>query len=467
MKKILLFAIMFICISSIHGSGIYIEPYLQNPGKNTMTILWWTNEKCAKNFVEYSSGKNILKAKASNEYVPSMKKYLHEANLSNLTLDTLYKYKVYSDEGVSSQYTFRTAVAADKDFSFAIIGDGRTDNNKVIKRHRRIVKQAGKCDIIFGIGDMVHEGSTRHWLRFLRQVITASDSANPGSTVASTTPLLMAVGNHEIYIRNKEEYAPGKFEGGGYSGGGLHTSMTRFKACVANPPNNSKNSDWEERYYAVNYGSASFIVLDNNNADVDEYDNHNLLNDKDAPSWAPGSEQYRWLIRQLKKARRDSVFTFVLFHPSPYSRGFHGVPHAKSDTQRGYELRVLDPIFRKYGVDAVFSSHDHIVEHCLTGPKGFYRKMDVADPKNLNYIVMGNSGHSSRHAKKGWEKWMTIPGSAKALYTKWFYTWSGNNSLASFLEVKIKNNNDGTFTAIFEIVRSDGKRFNKFSIKRK
>lgn len=447
-------------------NGIYIEPYLQNPGRNTMTILWWTNEKCAENFVEYGSGKTLQKSKASNEYVPSMKKYLHEAHLTKLTSAALYKYRVRSDAYASKQYTFRTATAADKDFSVAILGDGRTDNDKVIKRHRRVLEQAGKCDIIFEIGDMVYDGSAKHWLRLFRQVLTASDPANPGSTVASNKPYLMAVGNHEIYMREKEEYAPKKFEGS-YSGGGLHTSMARFKAFAANPANNSKNNHWEERYYAFKYGAATFIVLDTNNTADDKYDNHDLLGDADTPSWHLGSEQYKWLIKQLKKAHGQSVFTFVLFHPSPYSRGVHGTAFAKIDSQRGYELRMLDPVFREYGVDAVISSHDHHVEHCLTGPRGFYKKMDVADPKNLNYIGMGNSGQSSRKAKKGWEKWMTIPGSGgKAFYTKWYYKWGGDNSLASFVEIQIKNNNDGTFTAVFEIVRSDGKRFNKFSIKR-
>ena len=85
-------------------------------------------------------------------------------------------------------------------------------------------------------------------------------------------------------------------------------------------------------------------------------------------------------------------------HPSPYCRGVHGAP---DQSQSGWQIRALDPVFRQYGVDAVLSSHDHMVERCLTGPAGYEEAMDDTASANLNYFVMGNSGKSAREAADG------------------------------------------------------------------
>lgn len=435
--------------AAMSHAQIYIEPYLQNPKTDGMTILWWTDTSEPSSQIEYGPGYADIAA-ASNEYVPSMGKWRHEATLGGLDAESSYDYRVRSGTLLSGAYTFKTVKKRNSDFRVGVLGDGQTDNTDIISRHRTVLNQAADlgADLIFEAGDLVQSGSTDHWGRLYREILTSSDST---STVASRIPFHAAVGNHEIYD-------------GAYPGGNLTTSMARYKALMSNPDNGSTNPDWKERYYSIKYGVATFIVLDLNNTSDDALDNHNYLNDGDTPDWEPGSEQYNWMTNELRKARDDGAFTFVMFHPAPFSRGVHGDP---GDSQRGYELRTLDPVFRQYGVDAVLASHDHMVEHCLTGPAGFETEMDLTDPDNLNYITMGNSGDSSRTADSGWENWMDITGNnAAPFYTTYFYRWGGNNALASFIDMNFINLQNGTWRVDFEIVRSDGQTFDAFSLVR-
>lgn len=433
---------------------IMVQPYLQLPREDSMTVLWWTDASAAMNQVKYGRETMNLSAEATNAYVPLMGMWLHEATIEKLRPGMIYKYMVVSDSFKSEEYSFTTAPNSDADFKFAILGDGRTDNDAVIARHRVTTELAWKSGAAFimELGDLVKFGSADHWKRFLRRVITKSDSVDPGVRVASLIPFMPLVGNHEIYS-GKFKYDAKK-----------SSAMLRYKSVFANPANGSANPAWEERYYSFNYGCAAFIILDANNDSDDAFDNHRYLADDTTPNWAPGSEQYKWMIRHLELAQKTKKFTFVMFHPSPYSRSVHGAP---KDSQSGYQLRVLEPVFRKYGVDAVITSHDHIVEHCLTGPDGFWKEMDVSDPKNLNWFIMGNSGEKSRREAKDWKSWMSINNDGeKPFFTRYFYSWSGNNELTSFLLVSVKRDKSGVWQATFEVERSDGQRFNKVVIPR-
>lgn len=434
-------------------ASIYIEPYLQNPQTDGMTVLWWTDGSEPDSRIEFGRGNYDTTAAASNEYVPSMGKYLHEVTLGGLSVETSYDYRVNSGGTLSGAYTFNTVKSRDSDFRVGILGDGRTDNATVLARHRAELGAAADrgSDLIFEAGDMVYDGSAYHWGELYRKVLTSSAST---STVASRIPYHTVVGNHEIYV-----------SGVGYPGGNKDTAMARYKALMANPDNGSVTPDWQERYYTIKYGVATFIVLDANNTSDDALDNHDVLNDGDTPDWEPGSEQYNWMVSELQQAQEDGAFTFVLYHPSAYSRGVHGTDDPAINYQRGYELRTLDPLFRQYGVDAVIASHDHMVEHCLTGPPGFEARMDVTDPNNLNYFTMGNSGEASRGAQTGWENWMDITGNnAAPFFTTYFYHWAGDDSLTSSIDINFVNLHDGTWRADFLIVRSDGDMYDPFSL---
>jgi hypothetical protein len=104
-----------------------------------------------------------------------------------------------------------------------------------------------------------------------------------------------------------------------------------------------------ERYYTYAKKNVRFFVFDSNLMDP---------------------RQVTWIEAAL--ARSTDNWKICYFHHPIYSDGGrHG-----SDV----ELRVLlEPLFLKYGVDVVFSSHDHVYER-LTPQKG------------ITYFVEGSSG---------------------------------------------------------------------------
>jgi predicted phosphodiesterase len=103
------------------------------------------------------------------------------------------------------------------------------------------------------------------------------------------------------------------------------------------------------RYYSFKKGNATFFALDSNYMD---------------------SEQIDWLERQLQST--STPWKICFFHHPLYSDGrFHGPD---------LDLRAhLTPIFQKYGVNLVFSGHEHVYER-------------IKPKDGIYFFVIGNSG---------------------------------------------------------------------------
>ena len=104
-----------------------------------------------------------------------------------------------------------------------------------------------------------------------------------------------------------------------------------------------------QRYYSVVRGAARFFFFDTNFMD---------------------GEQVRWIDTALKAATED--WKIAVFHHPIYSDGDrHGA---------NVELRVvLEPMLIKYGVNVVFSGHEHIYER-------------IRPQKGISYFIVGSSG---------------------------------------------------------------------------
>jgi 3',5'-cyclic AMP phosphodiesterase CpdA len=108
-----------------------------------------------------------------------------------------------------------------------------------------------------------------------------------------------------------------------------------------------------ERYYTYTKKNAQFFVLDSNAMDP---------------------QQLAWLDNALKQS--INPWKICYFHHPLYSDGGrHGSE---------VELRVvLEPLFVKYGVNVVYSGHDHIYER-------------IKPQKGITYFVNGSSGELRR-----------------------------------------------------------------------
>ncbi len=182
------------------------------------------------------------------------------------------------------------------DYSIVVYGDTRT--NHLI--HEKVVDSImmREPDVVFHTGDLVANGfSNRQWRRFMENIKPITDNAE----------FFPALGNHEF--NSKDFYR--NFE----------------------LPNN-------ERWYSVERNNIHFIVLDSN-ASMNE-----------------GSEQYKWLVDDLKSIGDDIKFVSAIYHHPIFSTGKHG----------GDEKRLMDtllPLFDEYDVDIVFNGHNHTYERSL------------------------------------------------------------------------------------------------------
>jgi predicted MPP superfamily phosphohydrolase len=104
-----------------------------------------------------------------------------------------------------------------------------------------------------------------------------------------------------------------------------------------------------QRYYTFAKKNVRFFVLDSDYMDP---------------------PQVRWLENELKSAK-DRWKICYFHHPLYSSGGRHGSE---------VDLRaILEPLFLKYGVNVVFSGHDHVYER-------------VRPQKGIQYFVAGSGG---------------------------------------------------------------------------
>jgi 3',5'-cyclic AMP phosphodiesterase CpdA len=243
-----------------------------------------------------------------------------EVVVAGLAPSTRYSYQVTVDDCVQGGELATAPVEGSRSpFTFVVYGDTRSQ----MSPHRRIIERIRDevPDFLLATGDYVDDGGKEvQWQQFFeieRELLRDN-------------VLFPSVGNHDRQGRGRTADA--------------------WRSYFAVP----ENSPDPERYYAFTYGNSRFLVLDSN-----------------MYSFAL-TDQTSWLERQLQSARQDAGIQhiFVVMHHPPYSVSLHG---GHRDLRERWT-----PLYEKYGVDAVFSGHDHVYSR--------------ADRGGVRYFVSGGGG---------------------------------------------------------------------------
>ena len=327
--------------------------------------------------------------KSAGWSMPYTVPYQYRVRLTGLEADTLYRYRVtLGGDGAAYENAFRTSPdpAAWRGFRFIYFSDSETepaDNGSstglttdwdipegsprasttyfatqtdAYAANLRAAVDFG-TELIVMAGDLAQKGSRQcDWDEFWRH------NAGLLNDPAGSIPILASPGNHDYWS---------------YNDGG-NVGITKYLSYFEYEPNRADvGRRQHELFHRVDYGPVTFLFIDANNGNDDvllEDTSRNLhRTDADgsnngciAPDFNPGSVMYNWLEEQLKDAQRNSAFTFVVCHHCPYSVGYHGgVIREKGqgeDEQTGRALRVLEPLFHKYGVDGWLCGHDEMME---------------------------------------------------------------------------------------------------------
>ena len=388
--------------ASLSPGGFHVTPYLQNPAKDAMTLIWFSKENRAGQLTVWKNedagpGEGVVFESspvraAALAYHPAERcevtdcselplPYLQQVRVQDLEPDNLYRYRVTQGKE-QADGSFSTPDDGEKPLRFIVYGDSETEPESTGKhalwsnaeapdrvrkypldqttgyaQNLKVIQQRQPAFVAIA-GDLVQSGGEqRDWDEFWLH----------NAQLAASTVLLPSLGNHD--------YFGGPRELGKYATADSERAVRKYQTYFDLPSNDANDVTHSERYYSLQYGAVTLIVLDVINGLEDRSDmdtNWGLLGEGEggfAPDWQPGSKQYDWLLAELKKAQENGRFTFVMFHHSPYTSGVHGRPpgerKAGGDGLSAQPLQTLTPLLIRHGVDAVFGGHDEMYEHSL------------------------------------------------------------------------------------------------------
>jgi len=299
-------------------SPLRVGPYLQNLKTDGVTVMWETQDAMPSNVAvghlgdELRSGEGIL----TFEGPPGK---IHEVPVHGLAPDTEYHYAVLLGKDGHEMGTFRTAPDRPTPFQFVVYADSSDvfDWIKYIVLHRHaavcqsIQKYSPDARFLIHVGDLTFLGN--EYPRWKKEFF------DPTHNLIRNRVFWPTLGNHE---KNASWY------------------FDYFSV-----PNE------DEHFYSFDYGNVHFIVL--------AVEGHAAGHEYGPPKPTPlkeGSPQYEWLKRDLKQSQHQT-WHLAFFHQSFFSSG------AEGNYNPGHD--ILSPLFQKYGMDVVFSGHDHDYEYSV------------------------------------------------------------------------------------------------------
>jgi 2',3'-cyclic-nucleotide 2'-phosphodiesterase (5'-nucleotidase family) len=222
-------------------------------------------------------------------------------------------------------------VKSEDEWSFIVIGDthqqymqwdyelGRYPSDNTTNPIRRalfneIVEKNPNLEFIVHTGDIVSAGAEQDdWNRYYEDI---------ENVTSNNISIYYAVGNHDYYnyASNPLTFWP------------RSKNLSTFLTNVDLPGN--------ERYYSFNYKNSIHFVFINTEENFD-WNNFTIT-----------SDQASWLIDDLENTAID--FIIAIFHRPMYS-----IRNSPSKVEAQRVRNTLESLFLKYGVDLVFSGHDH------------------------------------------------------------------------------------------------------------
>ena len=325
-------------------------PFVQNTSTNGAQIIWRT-AGAGNTVLDYGPTPALGLRFTNGTPVTN-----HVATLMNLTPNTLYYYRCTTDDGtnvMTSPVEYFRTFRSSGPVTFMLIGD--SGQATAAQTSIATVLRAGQPEFVLHCGDIVYSGfnDTSVGLRYY----------NYYGEHMKTTPYFLTVGNHDL---NCCDSPPD------YSTNWTQLA-TNFQNAFYLPTNSATGT---EHFYSFDAGDAHIVCL------YEPWYSHYVLTN--------GSDQYMWLTNDL--ARSAKPWKFLFCHMPVANSGLHATRDLNLNgvIDRVELMNVLAPLARQYGVDFLFSGHEHNFER-------------FAPTNGLRYLVTGGGGaaayaFSTRHA---------------------------------------------------------------------
>ncbi|MDT0268494.1 metallophosphoesterase family protein [Streptomyces sp. DSM 44915] len=236
--------------------------------------------------------------------------HYHRADLTGLTPDTAYRYRIGDGAAWGDWITFRTAGAAGDPFSFLYIGDIQNDITSGAAPVVRAAQAAAPhAELTVHAGDLVNNANADdEWAEWFDAF---------GADHTATSNQIATPGNHE------------------YDGWELSGHWTRQFPGAGNGPD---DEDLDGTAYYTDYQGVRFVSLNSNYTNAPWFDVVDWLEDQEV-----------WLDRVLSE--NPNPWTVVTFHQPVM---------ANSEGRTGLLVRNawLD-VLEEHDVDLVLQGHDH------------------------------------------------------------------------------------------------------------
>ncbi len=351
-KKILkIILIILVVLAALYGIGrlsvvlydsykyVDRQPYLQNQTQESVVIKWQTPEKeigCVL-YGHFELSKKECETEAS--------KY-HRVVLRGLQKATEYFYKVES-KSLTIDNTDRHFKTLNDDENMLqriwVLGDSGNYNSaqqevrKAMKRHLK----SRDIDTWLMLGDNAYRSGSQE--QFNKGLFNAYPDT------LRHNALWTVIGNHDA--RRWAFYdifeLPVDGEAGGVASG-------------------------SEKYFSFENGNVHFVMMDSETEDL-----------------SADSNMAKWLEKDL--AANKKLWTIVVFHHPPYSKGSHDSDSYYDSRGRMVNMREnFLPILEKYDTDLVLTGHSHVYERSLLSHKQY----DYSDTFDVAKHVVQDDLHA-------------------------------------------------------------------------
>ncbi|MBR1730194.1 MAG: metallophosphoesterase family protein [Selenomonadaceae bacterium] len=240
------------------------------------------------------------------------------AEISNLTINKIYEYRIVDGDHCTNWITFENS--DQNSFKALIFPDSQcADYDVWIKLAKDAYNRNEDTNFFVNMGDLVDNGEdSSQWRRWF----SATED------FISKIPFVPLVGNHEYYNRQWQ----------------VRPANAYFN--YFDVPNNN-SAKFNRHYYSFDFGNAHFVVLDNQNSELD------TINLEDGEEII--SEQKNFLKQDMTATNKK--WKIVLAHKDVLQYRINGRP----ERQEGFSDFGLEfmPLFDELKIDLVLTAHLH------------------------------------------------------------------------------------------------------------
>lgn len=327
------------------------------PGTNASTMISINyHAKNTKTSIEYTLATdpeftNLTTVFADGRYfeelseelsVPFEARNIYSAEITDLTPNTAYIYRINKGDGTYSEtYNFTTASDKGDNFSFVWLTDNHYNTiysgaeTSEFTIHEAMKKRNGKISFVLDTGDMIDTGGNAAiWELMFEQRRTLLE-----------LPMVSTTGNHELYISGTGQWD------------------NRFHAAYNALPKNGVEKKVGTSCYFY-YNDVLFIMFEDVSAS--SYD-----------------LQYEWMENLLRDARENNRAKMVI---AACHAPIQSEDPSNSKSDRDVKIMTL---FEKYAVDLVLTGH----YHADVESKNYWQGKRVDNPLlGVNYLIGASAG---------------------------------------------------------------------------